>query len=128
MGTASPLLASKQKNGGPRAEKQNRLTRIVLLVFSSLLFITIALGLSTGFAVGLKYERIAVPPVELNAGGGSANFQPLPPWRRDISEYNLDMKDWDINAKPTIRNYNFVLSEVTAAPDGKYYTDYSIII
>lgn len=33
-------------------------------------------------------------------------------------DYNLDM-NWNLNAPPTTRTYNLVVSEIQAAPDGR---------
>lgn len=41
-------------------------------------------------------------------------------WRRDTSgEYRLDMA-WDLNAPPTLRRFDFVITEGKAWPDGRF--------
>lgn len=118
MGTGS---TAREKSYGQPVEKQKGPTRLALIISGAFaLFIIIASGLCSGLGLRLNHERIAVPPVETNTSGGTASSPTMPPWRRDMSEYDLDMDSWDIDAKPTTRNYNFVLSEVTAAPDGAY--------
>ncbi|KAL1858719.1 hypothetical protein Plec18170_002925 [Paecilomyces lecythidis] len=119
MGTGDSPSISEQEKNYRQLKKQKLSIQVTLLIFGSLtLFIIIASGLCSGLGLGLNHGRIAVPPVETNSSAGADDSQTLPPWRRDISEYDLDMDSWDINAAPTTRNYNFVLSEVTAAPDG----------
>jgi hypothetical protein len=89
--------------------------------------VVLALALGLGLGLGLKKHSAKATGQPQGSGGNASS--PTPPnsyasqdltyLRLDTKEYNLDMTDWDISAPPTTRTYNFTLSEVDAAPDGR---------
>lgn len=90
--------------------------------------VVLALALGLGLGLGLKKHSAKATGQPQGSGGNASS--PTPPnsyaspdltyLRLDTKEYNLDMTDWDISAPPTTRTYNFTLSEVDAAPDGRW--------
>ncbi|KAE8443950.1 hypothetical protein EG329_001174 [Mollisiaceae sp. DMI_Dod_QoI] len=96
--------------------------KLFLLITGVIIFVVIALALGLGLGLGLNHhhgsssatEPSATPTPFPTPTGLSEN---RPSWRRDPSEYNLDMS-WDINAAPTTRVFNITVSEIQAAPDG----------
>ena len=42
-------------------------------------------------------------------------------WRLDTNQYVLDMK-WDLNAPPTTRHFDFVITKGKGWPDGKFWS------
>ena len=97
-----------------------------LLLFGGVItFVIIALALGLGLGLGLKHHThgqaaatdstTPAPSPGPTASGASENVQS---WRRSTLEYDLNM-NWNINASPTVRPFNFTLSEIQAAPDGK---------
>jgi len=47
------------------------------------------------------------------------HFPQIPEWKLDTNkEYTLSKDDWDSNAEATIREYDFVISDILASPDG----------
>lgn len=96
---------------------------------AAVLFVIIALGLGLGLGLGLKHHHHD-PSTASSANPSSTPSSPSPSgvlsttalgtvqsWRRDTSEYSLDM-NWDLNAPSTTRVYNLTVSEIQAAPDG----------
>lgn len=107
--------------------------RSLLLFGGVITFVIIALALGLGLGLGLKHHihgeaaatnptsRPAPSPSPTAPSDASENVQS---WRRSTLEYDLDM-NWDANASPTIRLFNFTISEIQAAPDGKIlYLEY----
>ena len=98
-----------------------------LLLFSGVItFVIIALALGLGLGLGLKHhshgETAATNPTSpapspspTAPSDASENVQS---WRRSTLEYDLNI-NWDVNASPTVRLFNFTISEIQAAPDGK---------
>jgi len=92
-----------------------------------LFFIVLTLSLGFGLGLGLKHHHSAqnstlsatsTQSVPTAAATSVGLLRDIPSWRRDPSEYSLDM-DWDINAKPITRVFNLTISSIAAAPDGK---------
>ncbi|KAB5523108.1 multicopper like protein [Coniochaeta sp. 2T2.1] len=121
-GSESPLPESRPKRSG----------RTILLIVGgavSVIFVALALGLGLGLALRKHHNSFpwsssppsptAVPtgtPLPGN-GGSAATSGLLEDWRLDPKSYILD-RDWDLNAKPTTRHYNLVISEGRGWPDG----------
>lgn len=110
-----------EKNG-----KEGR--RPGLLIGSIAVVVAVALGLALGLGLGLGLKHSKTPktqPQGVAANSSSPNSPSsyaslnLTSLRLATRDYNLDMTDWDIAASPTTRIYNFTLSEIDAAPDGK---------
>jgi hypothetical protein len=94
---------------------------------SALVFVVLALGLGLGLGLGLKHygdKTTSTRPSASPAPSPAVYNTPLgnQSWRRNTSEYTLDMTGWDLNAPPTTRSWNFTLSEIEAYPDGTYIT------
>jgi hypothetical protein len=82
-----------------------------------ILFIVTVISLSVGLGVGL-----AVWNNKKSSSGNSASSiasTAVQSWRRSTDDYNLGFANWDLNAPPTTRSYNFTVGELTIAPDGK---------
>lgn len=99
-----------------------------LLVGGLSLLVVLALALGLGLGLGLKHHdnsalaaapstTIVVSPTPTVLPTGTP--VPLQPWRLDTLEYNLDLS-WNISAPPTTRIFNLTVSEIEAAPDGKF--------
>lgn len=100
--------------------------------------VVLALALGLGLGLGLKHTDSGSPAVSSStaqastspvssssstpASSSTTSIPTTPPvvqeWRRGTLDYSLD-PSWDINAAPTTRAYNFNISEIQAAPDGK---------
>ena len=72
------------------------------------LFGLVGLLILTAVAVALNYFYL-----EETAGEGLGTF------RRPSSDYIID-PDWDYDAPPTVREYDWVISDITANPDGVF--------
>lgn len=104
-----------------------RTNRTLLLIIGAvLLFIVLALGLGLGLGLGLKKSATntskpttftATPTSSTATPSATASSQPS--WRLDKEAYNLGL-DWDLNAAPTTRVYNFTVGTIPAAPDGEF--------
>jgi hypothetical protein len=92
------------------------------------LFVILALGLGIGLGLGLKNKSnhglSPAPATGTDGPSPSGAGNPvvpiptaLPAWRLPPSDYHLSM-DWDLNAAPTTRVYNFTVGEIQAGPDG----------
>jgi|SRR5271155_3152877 len=93
----------------------------------------LALALGLGLGLGLRSKKhsnapSAATPSAVTPGNGTNSSTTIsdshaspyvPPWRMNTEDYILDMTDWDLNAPPTTRIYNFTFSEVDLAPDGR---------
>jgi hypothetical protein len=114
---------------GEAAEKvtwlnTNRKKLCLILLASAIVFIVLALGLGLGLGLELKHngrQSTAPIPSVSPAPSPAASNAPLgsQSWRRNTSEYILDMASWDLNAPPTTRSWTFTLSEIEAYPDGR---------
>jgi hypothetical protein len=85
------------------------------------IIIVLVLALGLGLGLGLKHRKSGSASTQTSNGTASNSSgltQNYPSWRRDPSEYNLDM-GWDVNGAPTTRVFNLTVSEIQAAPDGK---------
>ena len=106
------------------AKSSNR--RPLLLFGGVITFVIIALALGLGLGLGLKHhthgEAATTNPTSPAPSPGptapSDASENLQSWRRSTLEYDLNM-NWDVNASPTVRLFNFTISEIQAAPDGK---------
>ena len=129
--TPDPLTNMDEK---PVSEKKPS-RHILRRGFTALVFVILALslGLGLGLGLGLRHHNhtstTTTPPT--SSGRSSTSAAPiatstilssasevLQSWRRDTSDYNLDMS-WDLNAAPTTRIFNLTVSEIQAAPDGR---------
>ncbi len=104
--------------------KPNGKRLYLTLLSSAILFIVLALGLGLGLGLGLKQNgekstplKPSATPLSSPAGGYNAPVGDES-WRRNTSEYTLNVTGWDLNAPPTTRSWNFTLSEIEAYPDG----------
>ena len=120
----SPPLSdvSGEKTGQKRRPSWHLIGGIIIVAV-----IVLALALGLGLGLGLKkHSNKATARPQGTAGNASSPAPPnsyasqdLTPLRLDTKDYDLDMTEWDIAAPPTTRTYNFTLSEVEAAPDGR---------
>lgn len=82
--------------------------------------VVLALALGLGLGLGLKHNNdstdtdAAVTGVPLPSRGDGK----LEDWRLDTSQYILDPK-WDVQAPPTTRHYDIVITEGVGWPDGR---------
>lgn len=107
----------------------------MITLTAGIIFVVLALSLGLGLGLGLKHHSSApkvtsistsTPTSSLPATTATATAtsvpvglsRDIPAWRRDPSEYNLDLS-WDINAAPTTRVYHLTVSTIVAAPDGR---------
>lgn len=97
-------------------KKSSSVGRLLLPAIAVLVILALALGL--GLGIGLKKHKNATSNSSAGSSGSSYASLDVPSWRRSTEEYALDMTTWDINAPPTVRSYNFTVSEITIAPDG----------
>ncbi|KAL1963717.1 hypothetical protein VTN77DRAFT_7921 [Rasamsonia byssochlamydoides] len=106
----------------PAAPKTSRKRLLGIVLSSAVLFVVIALGLGLGLGLGLKHNgnNLAASNGTSSPSSSVAYNPPIgnESWRRNTSEYLLDMTTWDINAPPTTRVYNFTISEIEGFPDG----------
>ncbi|OBT60652.1 hypothetical protein VE03_09932 [Pseudogymnoascus sp. 23342-1-I1] len=107
-----------------------RSRRVCLWTLLSIaLFVILGIGLGFGLGYGLKKPSrgfsspatdsdcpCAVCPCVVEDPRPTIPTE-LPPWRLPDEEYHLGM-DWDLDAAPTTRVYNFTVQEIQAAPDG----------
>jgi hypothetical protein len=124
-GTLSVDRAVKE----PQPSKGSHKPWRFLLIGGLFLLIVLALALGLGLGLGLKQHNnsdlaVATPSTTIVASptptpSPSGAPTPLEPWRLDTSEYNLDLS-WNISAPPTTRIFNLTVSEIEAAPDGKF--------
>ena len=127
-----PLQAEMAKEKNTSAAKGSN-CRSLLLFGGVVTFVIIALALGLGLGLGLKHrthgEAAATNPTSRPAPSPSPTAQSdasenVQSRRRSTLEYDLDM-NWDVNASPTVRLFNFTISEIQAAPDGKIlYLEY----
>jgi hypothetical protein len=106
--------------------KANQKRLYLIFLASGILFVifALALGLGFGLSLGLKQNGGKSTPTRPSASPASAPAVSNAPlgnqvWRKNTSEYTLNMTGWDLNAPPTTRSWNFILSEIEAYPDGK---------
>ncbi len=114
--------ASPEKTTKPSAKR----TSVFFIAGSAVLvFLGLTLGLGLGLGLrkgtsGAATQGSSSPtpstPLPGTAGSGTARLEA---WRQDPSEYVLDTK-WDINAPPTTRHYDLVISEGQGWPDGMH--------
>ncbi|KAB5517485.1 multicopper like protein [Coniochaeta sp. 2T2.1] len=105
---------------------------VLLIIGAAVSVVVLALALGLGLRLGLRKHQkssasspssppsvSAVPTgIPLPGNGGSAATSGLlEDWRLDPKSYILDTT-WDLNAKPTTRHYNLVISEGQGWPDG----------
>jgi hypothetical protein len=99
----------------------------LFIVGSIALFVLIVavLGLGLGLGVVRHLRAVAQPPMRptppplgspLPGAGSGATV--MEDWRRDPSDYVLDM-NWDVGAPPTTRHYNLIITEGVGWPDGE---------
>lgn len=101
------------------ATKTSRKKLFLLVVISLSLFVILSIGLGAGLGLGLKHNGKSVPSSTSSPSPSAPATSTLPSWRRDPSEYILDMDSWDINAPPTTRHFDFTVSEIEGYPDGE---------
>ena len=102
----------------PPLKRRSSIGRPLIVAIAIVVILALALGL--GLGLGLKKHKKSSS--QDSSGSSSENSHAsldVPSWRRSTEDYALDMTKWDINAPPTVRTYNFTVSEITIAPDGK---------
>ena len=111
------------------SKRKSRTSTIVVSVLAVVVVLALALGL--GLGLGLKREHSsshqsspAQSPSQNQTNStsptsSSLTSQTVPSWRRSTDDYLLDLQGWDFDAAPATRTYNFTLTEVDLAPDGK---------
>lgn len=127
------VIADNEK-GAATASKHLGKTFLLVLI-GAVTFVILALSLGLGLGLGLKHHTsesassqnvtsstatsTAHQPTATAPPSSAGQSTDIPSWRRDPSEYVLDMS-WDLNAAPTTRVYNLTVSNITAAPDGVF--------
>ena len=101
----------------PVPVKTSRKKLFFLGISSLVLFVVLSVGLGAGLDLGLRHNGKSVP--SSTSPSAPAPSSELPSWRRDPSEYILDMDSWDINEPPTTRNFDFTVSKIEGYPDGE---------
>lgn len=127
---SSPGAKSAGSAGG---QKPSSKSRYGLLIGGVVVVVILALALGLGLGLGLHHHHSAASSASTSSPASSAPsskpFGPSTPanatldftdFRKNAANFNLSM-DWDLNAPPTTRVYNFTISEVQAAPDGGFY-------
>ena len=100
---ATGFLESPPSPTSPPFLRQHRPRILVILgTVAGVVFLAVALGFGLGF-------------VSLGRTHGSPSG--VENWRLDTSQYVLDM-DWDLEAPPTTRYFNLVITEGKGWPDG----------
>ncbi|SPQ18182.1 018d7d51-946b-47ca-b38e-41bb42f0dc64 [Thermothielavioides terrestris] len=107
------------------AKSTSRRPSLLLIAGGLVTFVVVALALGLGLGLGLTHRggssaSSLLPPASSSSplpGSGAAPNASLEDWRLDPSHYVLDMA-WDINAPPTTRHYDFVITEGRGWPDG----------
>ena len=103
----------------------------LLIVGGVVAVCVVALALGLGLGLGLRNRDSSAagpspsatstaPPVASGSplpGSGGTGSSALEDWRLDTKEYVLDVK-WDLNAAPTTRKYDLVITEGQGWPDG----------
>jgi hypothetical protein len=94
---------------------------VLLTIVTVIIILALALGLGLGLGLGRKkHHRNGLAsdsgPTIADDSQASTDVQP---WRRNTEDYLLDFDSWDLNAGPQDRKYNFTVSEITLAPDGR---------
>jgi hypothetical protein len=87
--------------------------RGVTIVGIVAILITLALALGLGLGLGLKKKHSSS-----TSSVDSISSLNVQPWRQSTLEYDLSFSDWDLNAPPQTRSYNFTVSEININPDG----------
>jgi FtsP/CotA-like multicopper oxidase with cupredoxin domain len=115
--------------GGTRSDVSRR--RRIYLAIVVVLIVVLALALGLGLGLGLKHsnksnsDTSSGSPLpsspEIPSEDSQASLS-IPPWRSNVEDYTLDIANWDFNAPPTTREYNFTLSEIQLSPDGVFRT------
>jgi hypothetical protein len=88
-----------------------------ILLGTIAVIVILALVLGLGLGLGLKKHHNAAAASPSNSPPSLSSLG-VEPWRNSTKEYALDFSNWDLNAPPTTRMYNFTASEITIAPDG----------
>lgn len=102
---------------------------VLISLGSALVFIALAIGLGLGLGLDRRHggtsQSSSSPSHTPSSPATEPNSFPLgsEPWRLPPSEYILEMQNWDLDAHPRTRNYNFTLSEIDAFPDGRYQAE-----
>ncbi len=100
----------------------------LLLIAGVAGLVILALALGLGLGLGLRHpkgsgdsQQSAAAPSPSGTplpGAGGSGSTALEDWRLDTSQYVLDTS-WDLNAKPTTRNFDLVITEGQGWPDGE---------
>lgn len=92
--------------------------KILVGAGAAALFVVLALGLGLGLGLGMrKSHSNSSTSTAATDTASSTESSSSPPWRLAKDAYHLSM-DWDLNAAPTTREYDFTVGEIQAAPDG----------
>jgi hypothetical protein len=90
----------------------------LLITIAIVVAVILALALGLGLGLGLmRHHQGGTSSLNSSAEDSQASSN-VQPWRRNTEDYLLDFQNWDLNAAPTTRSYNFTVSEIAAAPDG----------
>jgi hypothetical protein len=97
-----------------------------LIAVVVVIILALALGLGLGLGLGRKKAHGNNGPSSPgNATDEDSQASTLvQPWRRNTEDYLLNFDSWDLNAAPQNRVFNFIVSEIAAAPDGMNCTPF----
>lgn len=133
-GSGSVKERAVSDNNPPATDAKRRRTPLVVVgIAVSVIVIALALGLGLGLGLRKHHDTSSststssapsssAAPVPAGTplpgnGGSSATSGLLEEWRLDPKSYILDTS-WDLNATPTTRHYDLVISEGLGWPDG----------
>ena len=109
-----------------RETRSSKRPSVLIIAGGVVVFVLVALALGLGLGLGLKHRGLssgsspspaATGPPLPGSGNGTAARED---WRLDTRQYVLDM-NWDVNAAPTTRHYDFVITEGVGWPDGEFW-------
>lgn len=115
---------NKERRSDKYAQHRKNSCVWILIILGT---VVVVLALALGLGLGLGLKKSSSSPINSSTiEGGNASAESyaseyVPPWRSNTKDYQLDFTDWDLDAPPTTRSYNFTLGETELAPDGRYW-------
>jgi flagellar basal body-associated protein FliL len=113
---SATMYAKEDTKAPPR--KSHSLRNLLIALIAIVIVLALALGL--GLGLGLKHRKSAQQSPSTATTEDSLASSAIQPWRQSTKDYSLNFTNWDINAPPTTRVYNFTISQAQIAPDGRF--------
>jgi hypothetical protein len=117
-----------EETATPKAPSpKGRRPAILLVISAVVVFCVLALALGLGLGLGLHHDSSSSSSNATSTSSPPGSSSPLPnvgnitaaeDWRLNTSQYSLN-RNWDLNAAPTTRLFNLVISEGVGWPDGE---------